>query len=168
MGSSQSARPDLSPSSFRNFGRGSIFYPDEFDDDDVAVKLVGREKIFEREVNRIDLRTHRERERETTSPFFPSTNLSCNKLVQLNFRFRFFWGYIFERNLRKIRRHTRFLFYPKPNELRFRTPDFEESAQLYLSFALSLPHSNVGHGLLKRATISTGYEARSPPRPFVV
>ena len=64
MGSSQSARPDLSPSSFRNFGRGSIFYPDEFDDDDVAVKLVGREKIFEREVNRIDLRTHRERERD--------------------------------------------------------------------------------------------------------
>ena len=36
--------------------------------------------------------------------------------------------------------------------------DIEESAQLYYPFSLfGLHHSNVGHGLLKRATISTGY-----------
>ena len=48
----------------RNFGRGSIsFYPDDGDDDDVAVKLVGgREKIFEKEMNRIDQRTLRKRD----------------------------------------------------------------------------------------------------------
>ena len=40
--------------------------------DDVAVKLVGREKIFEREMNRIDQRTNERETAQAPAPFPPS------------------------------------------------------------------------------------------------